>query len=108
MFYYAYNSSYLTEANKQVADEIAAYMIKNASARVQVKVYLDTRGNLKYDSWLTGRRADRVIDYLISLGIDKSCLVKKVERVNYDLSRLSVSTSTSPEQENRRCEFNVI
>ncbi|MEC4113449.1 OmpA family protein [Myroides pelagicus] len=108
MFYYAYNSSYLTEANKQVADEIAAYMIKNASARVQVKVYLDTRGNLKYDSWLTGRRADRVIDYLISLGIDKSRLVKKVERVNYDLSRLSVSTSTSPEQENRRCEFNVI
>lgn len=106
-FYYDFNSSYLTPDNKASIDQIVAYMYNNRDAKVRVHVYFDTRGNVKYDEWLSQRRADRVVDYMISKGISPSRLMKWVETVSSNIATKG-AYSRGGSGENRRCDFDII
>ncbi|WP_121964680.1 OmpA family protein [Myroides sp. N17-2] len=106
-FYYDFNSSYLTPDNKYAVDQIVSYMYNNPNAKVRVHVYFDTRGNVKYDEWLSQRRADRVVDYMISKGISPSRLMKWVETVNSNIPTKG-AYSRGGNGENRRCDFDLI
>jgi outer membrane protein OmpA-like peptidoglycan-associated protein len=106
-FYYDFNSSYLTQANKDTVDEIVSYMYSNRDARVRVHVYFDTRGNAKYDEWLSERRADRVINYLVMKGINPSRLMKWVETVNSNIPPKGPNPKGGG-WESRRCDFDII
>lgn len=106
-FYYDFNSSYLNQDNKNTVDEIVAYMYNNRDAKVRVHVYFDTRGNAKYDEWLSDRRADRVINYLVMKGINPSRLLKWVETVNSNIPPKGPNPKGGG-WESRRCDFDII
>ncbi|WP_010253701.1 OmpA family protein [Myroides injenensis] len=107
-FYYDFNSSYLTDSNKRVVDEIVNFMHANPEAKVRVHVYFDSRGNAKYDEWLAERRANRVVEYLVMKGIAPSRLMKWVETVNSNVPPRAGSYAQSPGGESRRCDFDLI
>ncbi|MCC9043763.1 OmpA family protein [Myroides sp. M-43] len=106
-FYYDFNSSYLTPDNKASVDQIVAYMYNNRDARVRIHVYFDTRGNAKYDEWLSDRRADRVINYMIMKGIDPSRLLKWIETIGSNIAPKGMG-SKGGAAESRRCDFDII
>lgn len=105
-FYYDFNSSYLTDANKYTIDQIVSFMRTSPDAKVRVHVYLETRSNVKYNEWMSERRADRVIDYIISQGIPASRLEKWVERVSSNVAPREGASRGSAEF--RRCDFEVM
>ncbi|MTG98179.1 OmpA family protein [Myroides sp. BIT-d1] len=107
-FYYDFNSSYMTPENKSVVDQIVNLMRQDNSIRIRIHVYNDTRGNSKYNEWLTERRATRVYDYMIAKGISRDRLGTRVETINSDIPRKSDSYARSSSQENRRCDFEII
>lgn len=106
-FYYDFNSSYLTPDNKYSVDQIVSYMYNNPNARVRVHVYFDTRGNVKYDEWLSERRVERVVDYMLSKGISPSRLMKWVETVSSSVPAKGIG-SKGGSAESRRCDFDII
>lgn len=71
---FAFDSSYLSTEAKSVLEEIAAFMKSNPGLRFRVDAYADSRGDAKYNQWLSERRAQRALDFLSSQGIDQSRL----------------------------------
>lgn len=107
-FYFDFNSSYLSDSNKLVVNQIVDFMKNNPDSKVRVHVYFDTRGNAKYDEWMADRRASRVIDYLIMKGISQNRLVKWVETVSSNIQGRVEGTTQSSRNEARRCDFEVM
>lgn len=105
-FYYDFNSSFLTDANKVIVDEVIVFMKSNPEAKVRVHVYVDVRGNLKYDEWLSERRVERVVNYMVLKGIAPSRLLKWVEKVSTDVAPKSGDAKGGSEL--RRCDFDLI
>lgn len=105
-FHYDFNSSYLTDANKQTLDQIVNFMKNSPDANVRVHVYLESRSNVKYNEWMTERRADRAIDYIVSQGISSSRLTKSVEKVYRNID--SRDGANRGNAEVRRCDFEVM
>lgn len=105
-FYYDFNSSYLTDANKQTLDKIVSFMKNSDQAKVRVHVYLESRSNVKYNEWMSERRADRAIEYIVSQGISASRLTKWVEKVYGNVS--SKDGVNRGGTETRRCDFEVM
>lgn len=102
-FYYDFNSSYLNENNKIIADKVFLLLEKNPSNKLKIQVYLDTQNDVNYNKWLTERRAERIIDYLVAKGVNRS-------RIDYNIKDAG-SYSGTQEDKNinrgtfRRCDF---
>lgn len=102
-FYYDFNSSYLNENNKFIADKVLSILEKNPTSKLKVQVYLDTRNDVNYNKWLTERRAERVVDYLVTRGVDRT-------RIDYNIKDAG-NNSNIQEDKNinrgtfRRCDF---
>lgn len=99
-FYYDFNSSYLNQDNKKVTNELVNFLKQSPSKKLTVNVYLDTTGDVHYNSWLTTRRANRVIDYLVSNGIEK-------DRLQFEIKKTS-RTAQKSSREIRRIDFYIM
>jgi len=58
-------------------DWVVDMMIKNPELRVEIQGYTDNVGKAKYNQALSEKRAQAVMDYLISKGIAKNRMVAK-------------------------------
>ena len=74
---YDLNSSILRPTSKDVLDELYNFLIFNDGLIVQINSHTDYRGTDKYNLWLSERRAQSCVTYLISKGIPKERLVAK-------------------------------
>ena len=66
---YAFNSSYLSAESKAVADKVAAFMLRETGITITIHAHADSRGAKTYNQWLSERRAQRVVDYLLAQGV---------------------------------------
>ncbi len=88
-------------------DRLVDLMEKNPELEVMAETYADIRGSDSYNQALTERRAQSIVDYVASQGIDKSrleavgrgesnpvvdCANKKCTKEEYELSRRSEFT----------------
>jgi outer membrane protein OmpA-like peptidoglycan-associated protein len=67
--YFKLNSSYLTNQDKELLDELVAIMVSEPSLKIKVTAHTDSRGTEKYNQWLSERRAERTVEYVLSKGI---------------------------------------
>ena len=74
---YDLNSSILRPKSKEILDELFNFLEFNSGLIVQINSHTDYRGSDKYNLWLSERRAQSCVDYLISKGIHKERLVAK-------------------------------
>ncbi|MEJ2363279.1 MAG: OmpA family protein, partial [Deltaproteobacteria bacterium] len=96
------NSSYLKKEADPLLDEVVSILKKNPQIKVEIQGYADNTGTAHYNQWLSERRAKRVMDYLVSKGINPERLQAK----GYGSSRPVASNATEEGRaQNRRVEL---
>jgi outer membrane protein OmpA-like peptidoglycan-associated protein len=100
---FEFNSDQLTQAAKENLDQFAK-AIKDprlAGSKFEIDGHTDAVGPEEYNQGLSERRADAVVSYLASDGIDRSLLVAK----GFGKTKPRVANPYSPE--NRRVETHL-
>lgn len=67
---FALNSSYLDKNSKKILAAIAELLKENPTVTVKLGAFTDSRGTDKYNLWLSKRRMQRSLDYIISKGVE--------------------------------------
>lgn len=108
--YFALNSSYLNEASKKVLDKLVEFMNENMDVSLNITSHTDSRGTNKYNNWLSKRRAERTVDYLLNEGISSGRL--KAEGLGEEKlanhCKDEVPCTEEEHRMNRRSEFIII
>ncbi len=108
--YFKLNSSYLTSRDKELLDELVSIMENESSIVIQVNAHTDSRGTNKYNQWLSERRGERTVEYVISKGIDES----RISFDGYGETRLvnecedGVYCNEVKHSKNRRSAFSIV
>ena len=98
-------SADLTEAGKSVLDDLATRLQQAPMLKLEVAAHTDSTGMPSYNLDLSNRRADTVVQYLVSKGIDAKRLVPR----GYGASRPVADNATDEGRaKNRRIEFQLI
>jgi outer membrane protein OmpA-like peptidoglycan-associated protein len=103
---FAFNSAELTAESKKVLDQDrdVARLKGEPDIRVEVAGHTDSVGSDAYNQKLSERRAQSVVDYLISKGVDP----KRLKAVGYGKTKPVASNATDAGRaENRRVELQV-
>lgn len=109
--YYALNSANLTTEAKKIIDEkIYKLMVQKSRIKIQINSHTDSRENDDYNMKLSQRRAQSVVDYLISKGIASNRLVSRGFGETQLKNKCSNGVNCTEEQhaQNRRTEFQVV
>lgn len=94
----------IPEANKSVLDQAAALMNRVPNVQLTVKGFTDAVGNAESNKTLSRERAQSVVDYLISKGVDPS----KLKAEGYGQENPVADNATEEGKfKNRRIEFAV-
>lgn len=108
--YFGFDSSYLTSGAKEVLDLVSDFMNEYPSVAIKITAHADSRGTEKYNQWLSDRRAERSLKYLMDKGIS-------AERINAEGKgetelrndcRDGVPCPEEKHSENRRSQFLVL
>ncbi len=110
--YYEYGKWNLTDSSKAILDQtIYKLMVENPRIIVEIASHTDSVSSEEYNLKLSQKRAESVVKYLISKGIEKDRLVAR----GYGESK-PIAPNTNPDgtdnpegrQKNRRTEFRII
>ncbi len=129
---YAFGSYEITEGSKAALDTVVHLLVQNPTITIELMAHTDHVGSDKFNFELSQKRAQSVVDYLISKGINPARLVakgygetwpKKVTKAiakqydflkrNDELTEEFIMKLTPEQQEiakmlNRRTEFRVL
>ena len=75
--YFRFDSSHLMSSDHAKLDELVAFMNKYPDVVIEVKGHADSRGEAKYNQWLSQRRADSTVKYIVSAGISSDRIYAK-------------------------------
>jgi outer membrane protein OmpA-like peptidoglycan-associated protein len=104
--YYEFNKWNLTEDCKQELDKLITILKETPAVSVSINSHTDEKGSDDYNMNLSQKRAQSVVEYLISGGIDAKRLVAKGFGESQPLIK---SASTDQDHsKNRRTTFKVI
>lgn len=109
--YFDFDSSYLTVEAKKQLQKVVAYLKANPTDKIRVNGHTDSRGGTNYNDWLSARRAERVMTWLVQ---QKGVSKEQLEIAHYGKTQLQNECATgvrcSSEQHlaNRRCSFEIV
>jgi len=108
--YFDLNSSYLDTKSKSILDALTLLLKRNDSVTLNVSSYTDSRGTSTYNDWLSRRRVERTVAYLIKQGIASERLIAEGFGEENLLNECDDNTYCPEEKHkiNRRSEFNVV
>ncbi|PVX49831.1 OmpA family protein [Balneicella halophila] len=109
--YYDLNSARLRESSKAIIDsKIYNVMKQKPNVSVEIASHTDSRGNAAFNKDLSQRRAQSVVDYLVSKGIQRNRLVARGFGETRLVNKCSdgVDCTETQHQQNRRTEFRII
>jgi OOP family OmpA-OmpF porin len=99
------NSSYVKDEAYPLLDEVVTILQDNPEIEVEIQGHADSTGTAEYNLWLSERRASRVMDYLLSKGIDPG----RLEAKGYGSTQPVASNDTEEGRaQNRRVELKRI
>ncbi|MEN3040455.1 MAG: FG-GAP-like repeat-containing protein [Bacteroidia bacterium] len=103
--YFDYDKATLRPESIEELERVVRFLKENPSLRVEIAGHTDSDGSDTYNLRLSQARAQAVVDYLISRGIDSHRLVAR----GYGESR-PIAPNDTPEnkQKNRRTELKII
>lgn len=101
---FASGSSDIPADNKAILDEAATLLNKVTSVKLNVGGHTDSTGNAAANKALSQRRAQAVVDYLKSKGVDASKLVAEGHGSDQPVAE---NTTEEGRFKNRRIEFSV-
>jgi len=85
-------------------------LLKMYPIRVELGSHTDSRGTFEYNDWLSQRRAEAVVDYLVKHGINKNRVIAIGYGKRFLLNQCTegMPCRDSEHQVNRRTEVKVI
>jgi outer membrane protein OmpA-like peptidoglycan-associated protein len=100
-----FDQDLLTDTAMIQVKEVYDLLRKNRAMYMEISGYTDIKGSEEYNIELSRRRAQRVIDELIRLGIDKQRL-----NMSYFGKELPVADNATDQgrMQNRRVEFQIL
>lgn len=102
--YFEFDSSDIKAEYRPLLDRKAAWLKAHPEARVRIEGHCDDRGTAEYNLALGEKRAIRVMDYLVSLGVPP----KKISTISYGEERpVALDQDEASWAKNRRAEFRV-
>jgi len=108
--YFDFDSSYLNAPSKRTLDAVAVLMEEHPEQTFEIHAHTDSRGPDNYNLWLSDRRAQSTLNYLVSRGISEN----RLEAFGHGESQLindcadGVKCAEEQHQLNRRSEATVI
>lgn len=91
-------------------DKLVRIMKDNPTMWIELGSHTDSRGNDQYNQWLSQRRANSAVQYIIDQGIHKNRISAKGYGESQLLNRCAkgVKCSETEHQLNRRTEFKIV
>lgn len=104
--YYDYNKATLRETSKIELNKLASMLRETPTIIIQINSHSDSRGRAEYNLKLSADRANSVVNYLVSNGVERNRLIAK----GYGESMLLIQNAKNEDehQANRRTTFQVI
>ena len=104
--YYDYDKADLREESKIELNKLVNIMKETPDLKLQINSHSDERGEANYNTELSQRRAQSVVNYLIAKGINSDRLIAK----GYGFSMPLVKHAKTEEQHqmNRRTTFKIL
>ncbi len=111
--YFDFNSFELNEETKTALQEIVLLLRKNPLLKVEIASHTDMRGEEEYNLYLSQKRAEAVVGYLIENGIHEERLTAKgygEGQPLQDCERISACAEDDCDchRLNRRTEFKIV
>ncbi|WP_421811665.1 OmpA family protein [Flagellimonas sp.] len=108
--YFKLNSSYLTSKDRELLNQLVAIMEDEPNLTIKVTAHTDSRGTEQYNEWLSERRAERTVEYVISKGISEGRISHEAfgETQLVNECEDGVRCSEEKHSKNRRSEFVII
>ena len=108
--YYDYDKWYIRQDALPELDKIFQLLVDNPQIEIELSSHTDARGDADYNLELSQKRAESVVNYLVSRGISAQRLIAKGYGENSLLNYCGgfVECSEADHQINRRTEFKVI
>jgi OOP family OmpA-OmpF porin len=102
---FAFDSAKLTSESEAILDQAVKALKDASTVTVRVEGHTDSVGSEQYNLRLSQRRAEAVVEYLVSQGVEPG----RVEPAGYGESQPTASNATEEgRHKNRRVEFEVI
>ncbi len=110
LVYFDLNSSYLDNRSKSILEALTVILNKNDGVVLKVSSYTDSRGTSTYNDWLSRRRVERTVAYLIKQGVAPQRLQLEGYGEENLLNECDDNTYCPEEKHkiNRRSEFRVV
>lgn len=103
--YFDFDSSDIKPEYRSLLEKKADWLKANPEARVRIEGHCDDRGTAEYNVALGEKRAVRVMDYLVSLGVP----AKRLSTISYGEERPAVlGQDEETWAKNRRAEFGLL
>lgn len=108
--YYDFDKWYIRKESEAELNKVLSFMQENADAIVEIGSHTDARAPYEYNIKLSQRRAQSVVDWLISRGISKNRLKAKGYGETQPVNGCTdgVACTEYEHQRNRRTTFRVI
>lgn len=102
---FKYNSAELTTKSIPTLKEIAKLLNENPQLKIEIRGHTDSTGNDEYNLKLSGRRADKVKEFMVKNGITDT----KIKTKGFGESKPITSNDTEEgKAKNRRVEFIIL
>ncbi len=102
---FEHNSTKLTAAATQVLDELAYEIKRVPHVVVEVQAHTDSTGSSTYNIWLSNKRAEAIVSYLLLHGLPQNRLIP---RGYGETMPIASNKTVSGRTQNRRAEFKVL
>lgn len=107
--YYDYDKWDIREDAKPTLDSLTQILVQNPKIAIELASHTDCRGNDDYNLNLSQKRAESVVKYLISKGIDSQRLTAKGYGESMLIEKCACESCTEEQhQKNRRTTFKII
>ncbi len=108
--YYDFDQAYIRNEAIPELEKLLKLMQENTQYIIEIGSHTDARGSYHYNNRLSQRRADSVVKWLVTRGVERDRLVARGygEKVNVNDCVNNVPCSEGQHQMNRRTEFKVI
>ncbi|MCU0430189.1 MAG: OmpA family protein [Cytophagaceae bacterium] len=103
--FFGFDSSALKPQSELELNRVVDMLLKNPSMQVEISAHTDDKGSEAYNLKLSQSRAESVVGFLVSKGINKDRLIPK----GYGKSKPTVPNDSEENRaKNRRVEFKIV
>lgn len=108
--YYDFDKYYIRDDASASLDDLLAFLNEYPEVRINLVSHTDSRGTHKYNEWLSQKRAESAVNYLVERGIAKERITARGAGETELVNNCSdgVNCSETEHQANRRTTVEII